>query len=416
MKVLFLLITAPEASQHGNLYSDLMLEFVRRGHEVFAATVLQESEGRPSYVDDFQGVRVLHVRCGELFGVGGLRKVVTMLTLPRRYMRAIRGFFGGQQFDLLVYPTPPITFAPVVRQLKREQGCRTYLILRDIFPQNARDLGLIKDPFTFAFFRRKERQLYETSDFIGCMSQGNIDYLLRQNNIDRTKAEVLPNWEMVGPNPPGVDTAIRREFGLEGKFVAVFGGNIGPAQEIEFLLDLAALYRQRQDIFFLLVGGGSAKTRIRERINAMGLDNVRMLDYLPRDQFNALLRACDVGLINLDRRFTIPNIPSKVTAYWAASLPVLAAIDEHTDFGRMLDECGGGLWSVTGDLPAYQRNFERLLHDSGLRRRLGTSGRLALLEKFTVERAFDTIIRHWSPGTAHPESQESCLPLTRGVV
>lgn len=396
MRVLFLLITAPEARQHGNLYTDLMLEFVRHGHKVCTATVLQKSEGRESYVDEFQQIRVLHVLCGDLFGVIALRKALTMLSLPGRFMRAIRQFFGGQRFDLLIYPTPPITFAPLVRRLKREQGCRTYLILRDIFPQNARDLGLIKDPLTFAFFRRKERQLYDASDFIGCMSPGNVDYLLKHNDMNPAKLEVLPNWEQADKKLPAITSTIRSELGLEGKFVAIFGGNIGPAQELEFLLELAALYRDRPDIVFLLAGSGSGKSRIADLVRQKNLTNILMLSYLPRHEFDSLLQLCDIGLINLDRRFTIPNIPSKVTAYWAAGLPVLAAIDQNTDFGRLLDECGGGLWSATGDLPAYQRNFERLLGDPALRSRLGESGRRAVHERFTVGQAYETIMAHRS--------------------
>lgn len=396
MNVLFLLITAPNARQHGNLYADLMGEFAARGHEVFAATVLQASEGGTTHVEQLDGIQVLHVRCGDLFGVAPWRKAVTMLGLPGRFRRAIAEHFAGVRFDLVVFTTPPITFAPVVHHLKQTHVCPAYLILRDIFPQNARDLGIIKDPLTFAFFRRKERQLYAGADAIGCMSRGNIDYIRYHNpEVDPAKLEVLPNWEKLDPTESSINTgAIRREFDLEGKFVAVFGGNIGPAQGLEFLLELAACYRHWPDIVFVLVGSGSAKDRIRKEIAAKGLDNVRMLDYLPRDQFNALLRACDVGLINLDRRFTIPNIPSKVTAYWAAGLPVLAAIDRSTDFGRLLDKVGGGLWSVTGDLPAYQRNFEWLLGDPALRSRLGESGRRAVLEWFTVGQAYETIMAH----------------------
>jgi len=124
---------------------------------------------------------------------------------------------------------------------------------------------------------------------------------------------------------------------------------------------------------------------------------VRLLDPMPRAAFNRLLAGCDVGLINLDHRFTIPNIPSKTLAYFAAGLPVLAAIDHHTDFGRLLDECGAGLWSITGNLPAYQANFERLRNDVELRHRLGENGRRALAERFSVERAYDTIMRTQPP-------------------
>lgn len=398
MRVLILQIIFAHPDQHSNLYTDLVLEFLDQGHEVYVATLLERRAGTETYVEDVRGAKVLHVACGNLLGVGLIQKGLTLLSLPRRFMAAIRKHFAGIQFDLVLYPTPPITFGPIVSRLKREQGCKTYLILRDIFPQNARDLGMIRDPVTFHFFRRKERRLYAISDRIGCMSQGNIDYVLKHNpDVLPAKLEILHNW---GKAPDEASAtrrqSIRAKYGLENKFVAVFGGNIGYAQELEFLLELAALYRERPEIVFVIIGKGTRADRIARLIQERSLSNVVIRDFVPREDYNQLLQACDVGLINLDRRFTIPNIPSKTLSYFAAGLPVLAAVDRHTDYGTLLDECQAGLWSVTGDLPAYQRNFEKLLNDSALRQQMGANGYKALREKFSVEQAYRTIVRHCS--------------------
>ncbi len=396
MRVLMLQIIFAHPDQHPNLYTDLALQFVQQGHEVYVATLLEKREGAGTFTEEVCGAKVLHVACGNLFGVRLVEKALTLLSLPRRFMAAIGEYFSGIKFDLVLYPTPPITFAPVVRQIKRQQGCRTYLILRDIFPQNARDLAMIRDPLTFWFFRRKERQLYEISDHIGCMSQGNIDYVIRHNRIAPGKLEILYNWEKVPDTPAAADPELRRRYGLEGKLVAVFGGNIGYAQGLEFLLELAALYVGRPDIAFLIVGKGVEAGRLQQQIVEKKLTNVRMYDFVPRADYNRLLASCDIGLINLDRRFTIPNIPSKTLSYFGAGLPVLASIDAATDYGTLLDSCEAGLWSITGDMAAYQHNFERLLRDPALRRRMGENGRLALKERFSVEKAYETIMAHFA--------------------
>jgi len=396
MNVLFLLIAYPHAPQEANLYFDLVAEFAARGHRVHVATLLESRHRQSTHLQVMpSGVKVLRVRCGNLFGVGIVRKGLTTLSLPRRFMAAIDRLYRGVRFDLVVYPTPPITFAPLVDALKRRMGCHTYLILRDIFPQNARDLGMIRDPLTYAFFRRKEQRLYDISDHIGCMSQGNIDYVLAHNRVDGAKLEILYNWQRLSDSQANPGPAIRRKYALDHKYVAIFGGNVGYAQEMEFLLDLARIYRDRTDIVFLIVGNGVRKPHIANLVRKDRLTNVQMHDFIPRDDYNDLLAACDVGLVNLDRRFTIPNIPSKTLAYFAAGIPVLAAIDAATDYGRLLDECGAGLWSITGDLPAYQRNFERLANDADLRRRLGENGRRALRQRFSVDIACDTILRHF---------------------
>ena len=415
MRVLFLLIWFRGPRGEPNLYGDLVEEFVRQGHDVHVATILEAREGRETYEDVIDGARVLHVRCGNLFGVNPITKGLTTLRLPRRFGTALSRFWGEATFDLVIYPTPPITFAPVVRDLKRRQGCRSYLILRDIFPQNAKDLGMIRDPLTYRYFRRQEQRLYELSDHIGCMSHGNIDYVRRHNAVDPAKLHVLYNWERVtAPVAPAARAEVRRRYDLEGKFVAVFGGNIGFAQGLEFLLELAALYRDRSDIVFLIVGTGAVKDRVARLVQERRLDNVRMMDFIPRSDFQALLGASDVGLINLDRRFTIPNIPSKTLGYFAAAVPVLAAIDASTDYGALLDECDAGLWSVTGDLPAYRANFERLLGDAGLRRRLGANGRRAFLERFTVSSAYDTIMDRVGHGRREEASAGVTASQERG--
>src|SRR5579863_9494905 len=134
MKVLFLLITPPDLEGYSDLYSDLVLEFANNGHDVHVATLLEKRHGRESYLETIRGVKVLHVAAGNFFGVGILRKGLTTCSLAGRFTAAIDRFFRGQRFDLVIYNTPPITFSPVVRRLKEAMGCKTYLILRDIFP------------------------------------------------------------------------------------------------------------------------------------------------------------------------------------------------------------------------------------------------------------------------------------------
>ena len=158
---------------------------------------------------------------------------------------------------------------------------------------------------------------------------------------------------------------------------------------------------------FVIVGEGTEFGRLRERAAREGLDNVRFHARIPSEDFADLLRQADIGLVNLNRRFTTPNSPSKVLDYFEAGLPVLAAIDAATDFGAMLDAAGAGLWSITGDLKAYQRNLLRLAGDPALRLSMERSGRDYLERNLTVERAYETIVANCrapapSPGTTEP--------------
>lgn len=397
MNILFLMISFPDIKKSTNLYADLAIEFQRNGHNVWIATLLENKYGEETYFEEVNGLKILHVRAGDWFNTNSvIKKGITTVTIPHYFKNALKQYFKNIKCDLVIYPTPPITFAPVVKYIKNRDGCKSYLILRDIFPQNVRDLGLMNNNLLFSYFRKKEQQLYNISDYIGCMSEGNIEYVLTSNKVERNKMEILYNWGKNNSNILSSEINIRKKYNLEGKFIAVFGGNIGLPQELDFLLELAKEYQSVKDIIFLIIGKGAQKQKIIEIVKKENITNVIMKDHMHRDEYNLLLSECDIGLINLDRRFTIPNIPSKTVDYFKMGIPILASTDKNTDYRKLLvEKVKAGLWSETGDLENYKRNFERLYQDENLRKQLGHNGKEFFKKYLTVERAYQTIMNHF---------------------
>ena len=123
--------------------------------------------------------------------------------------------------------------------------------------------------------------------------------------------------------------------------------------------------------------------------------NVQLLDYIPREEFNELVKECDIGLVNLSDKFTIPNMPSRTLAYWVAKLPILAATDKNTDYRIILEQSKGGLWAETGDITRYKLNFERLYKDEKLRKSMGENGYKYLCKHMNSENAYKTIISNF---------------------
>ena len=396
MNVLFLMISFPDIKKDSNLYSDLTEEFEKNGHNIYVATLLEKKYNQNTYLERVKELHILRVRAGDWFNIDSvIKKGLTTITIANYFKKAIQKYFYNIKFDLVIYPTPPITFAPVVKYIKKRDKCKSYLILRDIFPQNVRDLGLLSNRLLFNYFRKKEKQLYDISDYIGCMSDGNIKYILEHNDIEESKLEILYNWGKINHNTEIVTTDYKKKYGLENRFVAVFGGNIGLPQELEFLLELAKEYKDRSDIIFLIIGKGAQKEKIINIINSNKLSNVMIIDYIPRNGYRSLLKQCDIGLINLKRTFTIPNMPSKVVDYFNAGIPILASTDKNTDLKQFLQKINAGLWSETGDLEGYKSNFEKLLNDKKLREELGKNGERFLEENLNVEKAYQIIIKHF---------------------
>ena len=396
MNVLFLMISFPDINKDSNLYSDLAEEFRNNGHQVYVATLLEKKYNKKTYLENVKNLSILRVRVGDWFNTNSvIKKGLTTVTIANYFKKAVAKYFNDIKFNLVIYTTPPITFAPVVKYIKKRDKCKSYLILRDIFPQNVRDLGLLNNQIIFNYFRKKEKQLYDISDYIGCLSEGNIKYVLDHNEVDEKKLEILYNWGKVIHNNEVPMIDCKKKYGLENKFVAVFGGNIGLPQELEFLLELAKEYKDRSDIVFLIIGKGAQKEKIVNIINGEGFQNVVIRDYIPRNDYQNLLMQCDIGLINLNRTFTIPNIPSKITDYFNASIPILASTDKNTDLKQFLQGAKAGLWSETGDLEAYKSNFEKLLNDKNLREELGKNGRKFLEENLNVEKTYQIIMKHF---------------------
>ena len=389
------MITFPDMRKNTNLYTDLVEEFNNNGHNVYVTTLLEKKNNKNTFTEKINGIAVLRVKCGDMFNVNLVRKGITTISLPYKFQRAINKYFNNTKFDLVIYPTPPITFAPVVKYIKKRDKCKSYLILRDIFPQNARDLGLMNNNLLFNYFRKKEQQLYDLSDYIGCMSRGNIKYVLEHNNIDEDKLEILYNWMKIDYDTKNNAVDYKKKYGLENKFVAIFGGNIGLPQELEFLLELAKEYKNRDDIVFLIFGEGTEKGKMINIIEDEKLSNVVIKNNIRRDDYQNLIKQCDIGLINLNRNFTIPNMPSKIIGYFEAGIPILASTDKSTDLGEFLQETKTGLWSETGDLEEYKSNFEKLLNNEKLREELGKNGRKFLEENLSVERTYQIISKHF---------------------
>lgn len=394
MRIIFLALAFPKIEKSSYLYTGLASYIKQQGHEL---TVVA-----PTYDDDHHGlqlengVEVIRVPTMQLFSVGMIQKGIANLLLPWQYRRAIKKYLGEPEVDLIITQTPPITLESTVAWLKRKCNARVYLILRDIFPQNAVDLGLMhpKSPIT-AYFRFKEKKLYSISDSIGCMSKGNIKYIQAHNPaLDHSKLHILSNW--ADPLPLMSEEnkmRLRKKLGFDGKFTLVFGGNIGLPQKMENIVDLARACQDHEDIQFLIYGNGSEKETLRDIIATSGLRNIALKDSVSHQDFFKILQVSHVGLISLNEKFTIPNIPSKVLAYFNAKLPVLASLDRNTDFGKILNDHETGLWAEACDTEALKKKLLILYKDANLRKKMGENGYKYLHTALTTEHTYATIMK-----------------------
>lgn len=403
MNILFLTLSRFENINERGIYSDLARELVRRGNKVYFASPTERRYGKSTHLIEGE-VPILKIRTLNIQKTNVIEKGIGMLLLEWQFDRAIRRQWPDIKFDLVLYSTPPITFNKVIRHVKNRCGCRSYLMLKDIFPQNAVDLGMIKaDGPIHRMFRKKEKELYAISDRIGCMSPANCEYVIRHNSeVNPGKVELCPNaTEIREPSPLTQEqrVGILTKYGLPSeKTIFIYGGNLGKPQGIDFLLDVVKANENRCDSHILIVGGGTEYPSIQNWFETNKPRNATLQCNLPPEEYNLLARACNVGLIFLDRRFTIPNFPSRLLSYLDNSMPVLLATDTHTDMGAIAEREGFGLWSEAGDLPKFLSNMDALISETK-RKEMGHKGYAFMLDNYTVSHVADII----SKATVHKE-------------
>jgi len=398
MNILFLTIGRFTSIEAHSIYSDLLRCFRDHGHEIYTITPHEKKTGKKTELVHEKGAHILHIETGNVTGANNLiSKGFAQVSLEPTYIGAIKQYFSDVKFDLVMYSTPPITFSKAVEFVKRRDGAKSYLLLKDIFPQNAVDLGMMTENgvkgLIYKYFRRKEKKLYALSDYIGCMSEANVQYVIKHNpEVDPKKVEVCPNSVEVIDQSVDEDSKkhIREKYGIpQDKKVIIYGCNLGKPQGIPFLIECLRITKKIEEAFFLIIGSGNEYGKLQTFVEQEKPANVKLLSLLPKEDYDSMVGACDVGLIFLDHRFTIPNYPSRLLAYMQAKLPVLACTDPNTDIGKTVVDGGFGWWCESSDVDGFAKLAKQICGTDTSRMKEKEYDYLN--EHFSVEKAYDII-------------------------
>lgn len=390
-------IAYPKAGEH-NIYSDLMQEFVLGNHKVFIACSCERRNNKETDLTIEEGKNVLRIKTGNMTGnINIIEKGISTLLIESAFIKAINKFFVNTKFDLIIYSTPPITFVRAVQYFKNRDKAYTYLLLKDIFPQNAVDIKLMNNSsLIYCYFRNKERKLYSISDFIGCMSQANVEYILDKNHeLDIIRVEICPN-SIATTAIINIDNLHRKKYNIPDDCVVfVYGGNLGRPQGVDFIIECLKKNMNLVNRFFIICGQGSDYYKLETFFSNMKPNNALLFKMLPKSEYDDLLLCCDVGLIFLDHRFTIPNFPSRLLSYMEYSMPVLACTDRNTDIGEILQRGNFGWWCESNNSDGFSEIINRICLQKNEISLYGNNAREYLEENYTSKTSYEIIMRHF---------------------
>jgi glycosyltransferase involved in cell wall biosynthesis len=369
---------------------DLSRELVRQGHQLTVLLPASDID-RPWQMNDWEGVRVLRLRSPKTKDVGYVRRTLSEFWMPFAMRLQLKcSPLAHERFDGVVWYSPSIFHGPLVQALKRQSRCPSYLIIRDIFPEWAVDMGLMGRGLPYRLFDAVARYQYSVADVIGVQTSGNLAYFGRWRQQPGRTLEVLQNW--LG-KPAQVRCPIRLdETALAGRRVFVYAGNMGVAQGMDIVLDLAEQLQSRSDVGFLLVGRGSDVARLKASAKDRALKNVLFHDEIHPDEIPDLYAQCSAGIVALDPRHRSHNIPGKFLTYMQSGLPVLANVNAGNDLAQMIRDLQVGQVCENNDPLALRQLAEQLLEQIQVDANLPLRCKALFERQFAVEAAAKQIV------------------------
>lgn len=385
MNILYLSAVPFKIDKNPSIYTDLIQELDNFGDQITVVSI--DSSLKPFQIKEVRekNIDLIYIGSFQLYNVNIFRKGLSVLSLPFFMRRAVKKL-DLKKYELILYETPPITWAGIVKEIKKKNKIKSFLMLKDIFPQNAVDIELMKkDSLIFKYFKRKEKLLYEVSDYIGCMSNGNIDYVLENNpEISKEKVYYFPNTKK--------DTGNGNIDFEKEKLQFVYGGNMGLPQGVLNIAPAISYFKNDRNIEFIFVGKGTEWNKINEYFKEQ--KNVKVLESLPREEYEKLLSSCDAGFILLDSRFTIPNYPSRTLAYLEKGIPIIAATDRNTDIKDLIQDNNVGLWSCSDDIDSLIKNIKIMKENKEKRKEFSKNARELFLKEFQVEKSVELLHKY----------------------
>ena len=394
--ILFLTSVKIDSGLERFVYTDLIKEFVNNGHNLYVVSPFERRLKRKTKIFTKENLTLLNVKTLNIQKVNFIEKFLSTFFIWYQFKRAIDNFLPNVKFDLIIYTTPPITFYSLVKSLKSKHNCKTYLLLKDIFPQNAVDLNFFSNKSLFyKIFRKIEKKLYLISDYIGCMSQANKDFVIKHNPyIDKSKIEINPNC--INPiKSYKKNNNIFKELGIDIKDKSlkfIYGGNLGKPQGLDFLKTI--LLRNKNDFkyYFIILGDGTEYYTLKNFIEFNNIKNVKLKSKIEQEKYDQLIKSCDVGLIFLNKNFTIPNFPFRLLGYLENRMPVISCTDPSTDVGDVLEKSECGFKILSGDIESFQKVIDKLYNNKDIIKQYGKNAYELLINKYNVEKSYKLII------------------------
>src|SRR5262245_49949406 len=373
----------PDTGATGQLLTELAEDLVaKHGIDVTVVTGYPVADNRPlPAFETRKGVRIVRARGTTWSPRRFTGRAMNYLTY---FLSAVAAALRLPRQDVTIALTDPPIIGLAALAARPRHGM--IFFCQDIFPEVA---GLLEDfhsPLVNALLEQLNRFLVRRAARIVALGDTMASRLVHGKGADPAKVTVIHNWAdtaAIIPSPKTNDFSIAH--GLQSSFVLLHAGNIGLSQNLDVVLDAAALLKPRRDIVILFIGDGNRRAALQEAAASRGLDNVRFLPFQPRSQLRWTYASSDVCLVSLKAGLAGYIVPSKLYPILAAGRPFIAAVESVSEVAALTERHRCGVLVDPGDAVQLAEAIRRLADQPGERDSMGARARLAS-ELFTRER------------------------------
>jgi colanic acid biosynthesis glycosyl transferase WcaI len=390
----------PDTAPTGVVFTRIVEELAGSRHQIEVITSLpwyrehkveEDFDGRLVRYEDTPWGRITRI---HPFPTSDKRNI-PLRALSYAAFSAVAGGLGarGGPVDAVVAVSPPLTLGITGWMIARARKARLLFNIQDIFPDVAIELGTFESPRLISATRKLENLCYRLSDAITVLSD-DLKTNLCHKGVPDEKIHVIPNFvdtDVITPSP--ADNSYREEFGLIGKTVVMYAGNIGLSQSLDTVLDAAGALAYEEDLMFVINGHGAKRAEVEEK--ARGMKNVAFVDLQPAERLTEVLAAGDIHLVPLKKGLASASVPSKTYSILAAARPFVAGVDTGTEIARLAERSGAGIAIPPEDAESLAKALRAMLDDPEETRRMGENGR-AYIEGWAspaaVAKAYESLI------------------------
>lgn len=392
MNILFIVCDYLPSSKKvsAKMYHELACQFISLGYRVFCITPNNYNDAECSVID---GVHIYRFKTGSTKNTSKAKRLINELQFSRKVLKTLKN--KKLEPNLVVYNSPSIFFGKAIAKIKKKYSIPSYLVLRDFFPQWAIDNGIIseKSPVT-KFLQYYEKKNYHAATSIGVMSPANLKWFNTYTNGKyASSTKTLYNWvnvDSLSPIDPNME--FRKRYGLEDKIIFIYGGNIGHAQDMQNIVNLAVRMQENSQAHFVLIGQGDEYGLVESLILKYGLKNILLIPGVTQEEYFAIQKIANIGLFSLHKGHKTHNFPGKILGYISQPLPVLGSVNPGNDLLNVINENESGLVSITGDDDVFYDNAVKLLDSKEYRKQCSTNAKKLAESLFSVDSAANNIL------------------------